>query len=68
VNLTIEGDHVPPPVTRSLFDADWEDSKAETLMLYVAEEPRVGLQFSYHGLEWRIIDYRDGWIAKLLVD
>jgi hypothetical protein len=37
-------------------------------MLYVAEEPRVGLEFSYHGLDWQIVDYRDGWVAKLLVD
>jgi hypothetical protein len=53
---------------RQLLDADWEDSKAEPLMLYVAEEPRVGLEFSYHGLRWRIVDYREGWIARLLVD
>ena len=57
-----------PPPMRQLLDADWEDSKAEPLMLYVAEEPRVGLEFSYHGLRWRIVDYRDGWIARLLVD
>jgi hypothetical protein len=61
-------DEIPPPVTRQLLDADWEDSKAEPLMLYVAEEPRVGLEFSYHGLSWQIVDYRDGWVARLLVD
>jgi hypothetical protein len=61
-------DQAPPPVTRQLLDADWEDSTTEPLMLYVAEEPRVGLEFSYHGLEWEIVEYRDGWIAKLLVD
>jgi len=59
---------IPPPVTRQLLDADWEDSETEPLMLYVAEEPRVGLEFSYHGLSWQIVDYRDGWVAKLLVD
>jgi len=59
---------IPPPVSRQLLDADWEDSKAEPLMLYVSEEPRVGLEFSYHGLSWQIIDYRDGWVARLLVD
>jgi hypothetical protein len=59
---------IPPPSMRQLLDADWEDSKDEPLMLYVAEEPRVGLEFSYHGLSWQIVDYRDGWVARLLVD
>jgi hypothetical protein len=59
---------IPPPFTRQLLDADWENSKDEPLMLYVAEEPRVGLEFSYHGLSWEIVDYRDGWVAKMLVD
>ena len=59
---------IPPPIMRQLLDADWEDPKSESLMLYVAEEPRVGLEFSYHGLDWQIVDYRDGWVAKLLVD
>jgi hypothetical protein len=58
----------PPAAARQLLDADWEDSSTQTLMLYVAEEPRVGLEFSYHGLDWQIVDYRDGWVAKLLVD
>jgi hypothetical protein len=59
---------IPPPVDRQLLDADWDDSEAEPLMLYVAEEPRVGLEFSYHGLSWQIVDYRNGWVARLLVD
>jgi hypothetical protein len=59
----------PPPATsRHLLDADWESSEGDPLMLYVAEEPRVGLEFSYNGLDWRIVEYSDGWIAKLLVD
>jgi len=58
---------IPPPVTRQLLDADWDNSEAEPLMLYVAEEPRVGLEFSYHGLNWQIVDYRNGWVARLLV-
>ncbi|MFC2144514.1 hypothetical protein ACFLQM_02375 [Acidobacteriota bacterium] len=57
----------PPPFLRQLLDADWENSKTEPLMLYVAEEPRVGLEFSYHGLSWEVVDYRDGWVARLLV-
>jgi len=64
--VTVAGE-IPPPMTRQLLDADWDDSEAEPLMLYVAEEPRVGLQFSYHGLNWQIVDYRDGWVARLLV-
>jgi len=64
---TVSGE-IPSPVTRQLLDADLDDSEAEPLMLYVAEEPRVGLEFSYHGLSWQIVDYRDGWVAKLLVD
>ena len=59
---------IQPAMTRQLLDADWHDSEAEPLILYVAEEPRVGLDFTYHGLSWQIVDYRDGWIAKLLVD
>jgi len=58
----------PPPVTRHLLDADWEDSETEPLMLYVAEEPRVGLEFAYHGLSWQIVDYRNGWVASLVVE
>jgi hypothetical protein len=59
---------IPPLVTRQLLVADWENSETEPLMLYVAEEPRVGLEFSYHGLSWQIVDYRDGWVARLLVE
>jgi hypothetical protein len=69
VPITLEAETGTPPATaRQLLDADWEDSSTEPLMLYVAEEPRVGLEFSYHGLDWQIVDYRDGWVAKLLVD
>lgn len=58
----------PSPSSRQLLNADWEDSAAEPLMLYVADEPRVGLEFSYNGFEWKIVDYHDGWIATLVVD
>jgi len=53
---------------RHLLDADWEDPTSETLMLYLADEPRIGDEFSYHGLRWMIVDYRNGWVARLLVD
>jgi hypothetical protein len=58
----------PSPGARQLLDADWEDPTSETLMLYLADEPRVGDEFSYHGLRWMIVDYRNGWVARLLVD
>ena len=60
---------VPPASsTRQLLDANWEKSDSEPLMLYVADEPCVGLEFSYHGLDWQIVEYSDGWVAQLLVD
>ena len=37
-------------------------------MLYVADDPQIGDEFSYNGLSWRIVDYRNGWVARLLVD
>lgn len=56
------------PGARHLLDADWENPTSETLMLYLADEPRIGDEFSYHGLRWMIVDYRNGWVARLLVD
>jgi hypothetical protein len=57
--------HTPPPPSRHLLDANWERATGEALLLYVAEEPRVGLAFSYHGLDWRIVGYSEGWVAQL---
>ena len=57
----------PPPFGRELAHADWEDSNDEPLMLYLSEEPAIGDEFSYNGMRWQIIDYRDGWVARLLV-
>lgn len=62
------GGTIPSSISRQLLVADWENSETEPLMLYVAEEPRVGLEFSYHGLSWEVVDYRNGWVARLLVD
>jgi len=56
------------PADRQLLDANWENPTSETLMLYLADEPRIGDEFSYHGLRWMIVDYRNGWVARLLVD
>jgi len=57
----------PPPVGPQLAHADWENSTDQALMLYLSEEPAIGDEFSYNGVQWRIIDYRDGWVARLLV-
>jgi hypothetical protein len=70
-NLTV----VPPKtgnlpvsaVSPHLAHADWESPTDDALMLYLAEDPQIGVEFSYNGLEWRIVDYRDGWVARLLV-
>jgi hypothetical protein len=62
---TVAEYQAPSPAARQLVDANWEHSTRDALMLYVAEEPRVGLEFSYHGLDWRIVAYCDGWVAKL---
>ncbi|MFV2071460.1 MAG: hypothetical protein ACC742_02255 [Thermoanaerobaculales bacterium] len=53
---------------RQLFNTDWDRDSTDHLMLYLAEEPQIGLDFSYLGLRWQIVDYRDGWIARLVVD
>jgi len=58
---------IQPHPSRHIVRADWEDATSDALMLYVAEEPRIGDEFSYNDLRWRVIDYRDGWIAELLV-
>ena len=70
-NLTVlprgSGNPPAPPVSPHLAHADWESPTDDTLMLYMAEEPQIGAEFPYHGLRWRIVDYRDGWVARLLV-
>jgi len=57
----------PPPFTRELAHADWESSTDDGLKLYLSDEPGIGDEFSYNGVRWQIIDYRDGWVARLLV-
>ena len=47
--------------------ADWNDQDALPLLLYLADEPEIGRQFSYGGARWEIVDYQDGWIARLVV-
>lgn len=47
--------------------ADWGDPCAPPLLLYLTEEPEIGLRFEYGGARWEIVDYQDGWIARLVV-
>jgi hypothetical protein len=47
--------------------ADWNDPTAPALLLYLAEEPEIGHRFSYGGASWEIVDYHDGWVARLVV-
>jgi len=37
------------------------------LLLYLSEEPEIGREFEYGGARWEIVDYQDGWIARLVV-
>ena len=64
------GTGLPPlrALNRLLATPDGDDSATDPLMLYVAEEPHVGLEFSYNGLDWRIVEYDDGWIAKMVME
>lgn len=56
-----------PGPSRHLVLADWEAQNSDALMLYLSGEPRIGEEFSYNDLRWKVIDYRDGWVAELLV-
>jgi hypothetical protein len=47
--------------------ADWDDPRAPSLLLYLAEEPEIGQRFSYGGATWEVVDYHDGWVARLVV-
>ena len=46
---------------------DWT-STGRQLLLHLRDEPAIGLRFRYNGLAWEIVDYRDGWIARLLTE
>jgi hypothetical protein len=48
--------------------AEWNDDRIPPMMLFLADEPEFGKRFQYVGVEWEIVDYRDGWVARLLVD
>ena len=67
--VVVDGPGDPPdPLSRQLVDPDWVGSSSDALMLYLADEPAIGEVFTYHGLRWQVVDYHDGWVARLLVD
>lgn len=53
--------------SHSLVDADWEGRGPDALLLFVADEPGIGDRFAYAGATWEVVDYRDGWVARLVV-
>ena len=50
-----------------LADPDWHRRGRDALLLFVSDEPAIGERFRYHGSTWEIVDYRDGWVARLVV-
>ena len=46
---------------------DSNDDRNPAMLLYLPDEPEIGRRFRYGGVEWEIVDYRDGWIARLVV-
>ena len=51
--------------TAPAFTADGPDPEA--WMLFVHREPEIGMCFRYADLLWEVVDYRDGWIARMVV-
>lgn len=58
---------IPAP-SRQLALADWDRPSRSILKLYLEDEPEIGRVFNYNGLEWQVVEYRDGWIARLIVE
>ena len=44
-----------------------DDDSSPVMLLYLPDEPEIGQRFWYAEVEWEIVDYRDGWIARLVV-
>ena len=58
----------PAPHLSKIADPDWFGVSSDALMLYLANEPAIGEVFTYHGLRWQVVDYHDGWVARLVID
>ena len=54
------------PVT--LLGGDDDAGADRPLLLYLPDEPAVGRRFRYQDLEWEGVEYRNGWLARLVVD
>lgn len=63
----------PPPSERgrrvsvTLFMSD-ADEPERPLLLSLYDVPEVGRRFRYQDLEWEIVEYRNGWLARLVVE
>ena len=57
----------PSTGNRQLAVTDWDRTSADHLLLYLAEEPGIGDRFSYNGIQWQVVDYCDGWVARILL-
>jgi len=44
-----------------------DDPHVPPLLLYLGDEPEIGRRFRYYDVEWEIVDYDDGWVARLIV-
>jgi hypothetical protein len=47
--------------------AGLDDPHVPPLLLYLADEPEIGRRFHYSGVDWEIVDYDNGWVARLIV-
>ena len=52
---------------RDLPVVDLDGEATPPMLLFLPDEPEIGRRFSYGGADWEVVDYQDGWIARLLV-
>lgn len=55
------------PVAVTLANGEPEDAQS-VMLLTLYDQPEVGKRFRYQDLEWEIVEYRNGWLARLVVD
>ena len=65
---SVQSSKIPAPSDhRQLASTDWDRSTPGHLNLFLPDEPRIGDQFSYNGVQWQVVDYSDGWVARILL-
>ena len=65
---SVQSPKIPSPSGyRQLASTDWDRSTPDHLVLFLPDEPRIGDQFSYNGVQWQVVDYSDGWVARILL-